>query len=1220
VSANELSLTFLLKMDGGQAVSAEFQRLTAQISSQLAGLNKPNDSAAAAAIGVLKEQAQTAKAIQKEVSQSAVSTESEKNKQIEAMWVQRQAQTAAALTKESQITAAFASQEAQATRVAQGQIVSAHQQRERQVETLAKQEADAWAKHESGKVSTTRQAEKQGEAIVAQANAAKEQSDKKAETKRRQQTKEALRDIERLERERVQIATQNEKAIEALAKREADARIREAKRAANGFVETLRQMQREQARLTASLTQRASGGTNTLLAGAAGGIAALVGVSAVNEIRQAGAAWVDYSSKLENTRIAFTTMLGSAQLAEEHLKELQQFALKTPFQFSELIDASQRMQALGFNAQQVIPILNDVGNAVAGAGGGSERLDRVVLALSQIQSKGKVATQELNQLAESGIPAFRILQETLGKSGAAVRKLVEDGQISSKVFLDAFQKFSQQNFGGLMEKQSRTFTGAMSNIKDALLITSATAFEPLYAKLAKLALSFSEAATSSQDFQSKLKTVGEFSSTTFDGLVEVIIAFRDAVRLAVVAISAQFELLTGSLQAVSHALAAAFFESLALGRVLRGDLAGAARAHEEAQNQLRISAEGAKKAFESQGKIVLELSRIYGEAEKRAKALKDAQQNVGADVGGGAGIFRKKRPDDTDDDLTKKTKGADPAITEKRLAELRLQNTLAGLAAEEDGLKRSLARRETEFELYVVQVEVLESQRHQQVLAGLIEEAKAAEKLRKGEQRQIAEQEIANKRQQEDIRHAGEKNKLTDETEEHTRKQLQATTDVVRETISAQLRIREIADAQVITSLQFQASARVKSEEQAAREILKIRLDAIDREKERLEIELAATSSIRDPEEQLKVRAKLNLDLRVLKAERTAIEQDGAREVDDKRKQDLANIRHYAEELKAIEGQIVDIERGNAEAVLQLMEIHFASRRDIIRARLQFDLEGENSRHRQAEETIRNLEQENRESNRTQAEKDAEAAALNRLREAEEERHRLAMQEKREQTKRDLAQAGPGGAFLDGLNTGQLPTLQNGVQEFSDAAVLAFGAVGAAVNQLTRGFGELLHTWELTGSVGDHAFRRATAQILADISTQAAELAAMSLAYAALSTTAVGAILLGGTPAQFLVAAALFGAVAVGTGLAARKAAGNLFSQKTASAGAGGLSSSQGAASGQINTATLARNPGTPPRQEISVNVNVKQDPHSIVDVWVDDFTRGGRTREVSNNDGGVNG
>lgn len=296
------------------------------------------------------------------------------------------------------------------------------------------------------------------------------------------------------ERERVKAAEalqrQRSAAIIAIWKAEireaksvADAKIREEARVTRESIALYHKRAAEQskaARLALGGTSAGTSASSLTLAGAAGGVAALVGLSAASEIRQAASAWFEYSSKLEATKIAFTTMLGSAQAATAHLKELQAFAIRTPFEFSDLVAASQRMQALGIEAKDVVPLLNDVGNAVAAAGGGAERLDRVILALAQMQSKGRVATQELNQLAEAGISGFKILEQATGKSRAALVKLVEQGQITSDVFITAFRQFSQANFGGLMEQQSKTAIGALSNIKDAVLQLADEAFKPLF--------------------------------------------------------------------------------------------------------------------------------------------------------------------------------------------------------------------------------------------------------------------------------------------------------------------------------------------------------------------------------------------------------------------------------------------------------------------------------------------------------------------------------------------------------------------------------------------------------------------------------------------------------------------------------------------------------------------------------------------------------------------
>lgn len=581
------------------------------------------------------------------------------------------------------------------------------------------------------------------------------------------------------------------RASQSLQKQRSSALIAIWKAEEREHVRIAREAQREIERAAAE-SQRRRG---AFVSGAVGGLTALLGVSAVSEIRAAGAAMLDYASTLETTRIAFTTMLGSATLAEQHLKELQAFALKTPFQFEELIAASQRMQALGFSATQVIPILNDVGNAVAAAGGGSERLDRVILAISQIQSKGKVATQELNQLAESGISGFGILEKQLGKSRAELVKMVEAGEISSKVFLDAFQKFSQQNFGGLMEAQSKTFSGAMSNIKDALLQTSAVAFAPLYEKLSILANSFSEASQKSDEFKGKMESLGKVLATIPDAFIEIVHIVRDAYSLVMTALVSQLDVATSAFSGLVRSIHAAVYALLALSRAARGDFIGAFIAMERAQQLSEIAVNDLTHAANAQIAVARELGRIWEDAAARtvkaandiafANAVIGVGRTTGAqNVGGGSageGVASPTAPEEAKD---KKAKGADPARSAQRLAELELARTLSNISEEDRALARSLQNRVTLFEDYALKAEVLESQRHRAVLSGLIEEAKAAEKLRDAKQKEIQLYEIGNKRIEEGNRHQAAKDKLADQrakVDEQVTEFIKAQTEAIKE-------------------------------------------------------------------------------------------------------------------------------------------------------------------------------------------------------------------------------------------------------------------------------------------------------------------------------------------------------------------------------------------------------------------------------------------------------
>lgn len=181
-----------------------------------------------------------------------------------------------------------------------------------------------------------------------------------------------------------------------------------------------------------------------------------------------GTHMVNLASQLEQTQIAFKTMLGSAEQAGAFLEQLRDFAASTPFEFTDLTQSAKKMLALGFSAEQVIPTLRNVGNAVAGLGGDAGVFDRIILALGQMQAKGKVSAGEMKQLAEAGIPAWQALADAIGVSVPEAMKMSEKGAIDAQAGIAAIQADMVKRFGGLMEEQSKTVTGVLSNIKDSV--------------------------------------------------------------------------------------------------------------------------------------------------------------------------------------------------------------------------------------------------------------------------------------------------------------------------------------------------------------------------------------------------------------------------------------------------------------------------------------------------------------------------------------------------------------------------------------------------------------------------------------------------------------------------------------------------------------------------------------------------------------------------------
>jgi tape measure domain-containing protein len=155
---------------------------------------------------------------------------------------------------------------------------------------------------------------------------------------------------------------------------------------------------------------------------------------------------------MEQARIGFTTMLGSAERAEAFLRDVADFAVRTPFEFPELLDASKRMLAYGFAAEDVLPTLEAVGNASAAVGLGTEGINRIILALGQMRAKGKLSAEEMRQLTEAGIPAWEMLAEAMGKTTAEIMDMQSKGLIPADRAIKMLVEGMNKRFGGMMKQ------------------------------------------------------------------------------------------------------------------------------------------------------------------------------------------------------------------------------------------------------------------------------------------------------------------------------------------------------------------------------------------------------------------------------------------------------------------------------------------------------------------------------------------------------------------------------------------------------------------------------------------------------------------------------------------------------------------------------------------------------------------------------------------------
>lgn len=186
-----------------------------------------------------------------------------------------------------------------------------------------------------------------------------------------------------------------------------------------------------------------------------------------------GIASVQAAAQMRQYEIAFQTMLKSAEAGTQMLRDLQQFAAETPFDVPGVVSAGQQLMAFGFKAEEIIPMLTNLGDAASGLGLGTEGVSRLAYALGQMQTSGKLNAQDMMQLTSAGISAWDMLAQAAGKTVAEMKDLCSKGAIDSKAAVQTIVAGMNKQFGGMMAKTSDEVAGLLANIEETAGNTSA---------------------------------------------------------------------------------------------------------------------------------------------------------------------------------------------------------------------------------------------------------------------------------------------------------------------------------------------------------------------------------------------------------------------------------------------------------------------------------------------------------------------------------------------------------------------------------------------------------------------------------------------------------------------------------------------------------------------------------------------------------------------------
>lgn len=175
--------------------------------------------------------------------------------------------------------------------------------------------------------------------------------------------------------------------------------------------------------------------------------------------------------QFQQTEMAFKTMLQSEEKADALMKQLIRTTAVTPFGVEDVTEGAKQLLAFNVAAEDVNKTLIGLGDVAAGMG---LNLKDLVMLYGTTIAKGKMDTMDLYQFLNRGIPIADEIAKVMGldvtNAIKEVQKQIKAGKVTSDIFIQAMQSMTAEGskFGGLMEAQSKTITGQISNIEDAI--------------------------------------------------------------------------------------------------------------------------------------------------------------------------------------------------------------------------------------------------------------------------------------------------------------------------------------------------------------------------------------------------------------------------------------------------------------------------------------------------------------------------------------------------------------------------------------------------------------------------------------------------------------------------------------------------------------------------------------------------------------------------------
>jgi hypothetical protein len=407
---------------------------------------------------------------------------------------------------------------------------------------------------------------------------------------------------------------------------------------------------------------------------------ALAGAFSVGAFISFGKDVLAVTAEFEKFGAVLGNTLGSDALAKLKLKEIEEFAAKTPFSVQELTDSFIKLANQGFKptAAQMLSL----GDLAASTGKSFNQLAEAII---------DAQTGELERLKEFGIISqqsgdkviftFKGVQTTVDKSSEAIRNYITSlGNL--------------EGVTGATAVISETLTGKISNLGDSwnqMLVSIGSNTSGVFSSVISI---ISEAVTSITEFNKELNIASKFKieGTLIDGLVKSVGKITGIPALG--AFMSTKDIKVNAIQSVEKGV----------NNIVSATLSGAKSANDFGTAIARLKAEG-DKLLQSKGggdkQVAAAFQSIYQDG---IKALQDGRKQFQAELAKPAAASFGKAKKEKEDNTVKSAKDkADKLKAEAGKFNQEMMSSLMNFEA-----NAALAAKEAKAKLNIIDPEALE--------------------------------------------------------------------------------------------------------------------------------------------------------------------------------------------------------------------------------------------------------------------------------------------------------------------------------------------------------------------------------------------------------------------------------------------------------------------------------------------------------------------------------